>query len=290
MRFALLAALGAGGGRHPRDWRQDTPAALLEDVGPAGWQVRLQAAARNLEDAGYRCAAATPEAAAALFGEPLAASVAAIVAGLGKVWPRMTPAGKETKSRMATCRGRLSGQPCFSRRRPRVLPQGSASPESPLLIESHLPKALIEVSGALMVRGCANDDTATLWATLEATFVAKPLAVRRHGVLSSVNAASANRGPEVLGKIVKLFLKAATLGTAGFAPRKAMTCTEAAIALIREVTARETRIRTLEEEQDRNPSEARAAHIAMLKSEVAAPRATRLRLPWTALSILRLPT
>lgn len=94
VRFALLAALGAGGGRHPGDWTQDTPAALLGDVGPAGWQVRLQAAARILEDAGYRCAAVTPEAAAALFGEPLAASVAAIVAGLGKLRPRMTPAGK----------------------------------------------------------------------------------------------------------------------------------------------------------------------------------------------------
>lgn len=190
--------------------------------------------------------------------------------------------------------------------------QGSAPPASPVLIESHLPKALIEISGAIMVRGCAKDDTATL----EATFEAKPLAVRgpgpfrfseaalshglqdtslsiatdSNGVLSSVNAASANRGPEVLGKIVKLALKAATMGMAEFAPRQAVTCTRAAIALTREVTERETRIRTLEEEQDRNPSEAWAAHIAMLKCEVAAPRATRFRLPWTALSILRHPT
>ncbi len=82
VRFALLAALGAAGGRRPADWSRDTPAVLLGDVGPPGWQVRLQAAARMLEDAGYRCAAVPIEAAADLFTRPLADSAAAIFAKL----------------------------------------------------------------------------------------------------------------------------------------------------------------------------------------------------------------
>lgn len=178
----------------------------------------------------------------------------------------------------------------------------SAPPASPVLIEYHLPKTRLEFSGALMVRSCADNRTATL----EATFEARSVPVRGpgpirfsgaalshglqdtslsittdpNGVLSSVNAASANRGPEVLGNIVKLALKAATMSMPRLVPPRAVMCTDAAIALTKEVTEKECRIRALRSEQDRNPSEARAAHIAALTLEVASTRATRLRLQW----------